>query len=314
MRTLRVTLAFALLLAAPVVVDAAPPGAPVNDDYLESLQLNAPGSKLERTSTLRDVKDTSKASVQGDVFLPQRGSGGPAEPTTCPGSSGNYGKTVWYDFYPDVSGITRIRANGFDTAISVVPFNPSSAVPSFGQRQCINESSSTTEELLARVAKGRAYTIQIGGVGDVGGNLEFLFDFLADTDGDGVLDDVDKCDRLSGPSSEAGCPKRLRASVTLRARPLGGGIQLIGLSVKATRGSRVSVRCGGCPPQAKKAKTVGFGRLRGRRLRAGTSLVIRVVRRNAIGAYFKYRITRGNFKKIERCLNPGSRKPRRRCG
>ena len=42
--------------------------------------------------------------------------------------------------------------------------------------------------------------------------------------------------------------------------------------------------------------------------------MIRVVRRNAIGAYFKYRITRGNFKKIERCLNPGSKKPRRRCG
>jgi len=302
-----------LLLAAPAVVQAAPPGAPLNDDYLESLQLNAPGSKLERTNTLRDVRDTSQGSVQGDVFAPPR-SGGPAEPTTCPGSSTSYGRTVWYDFYPDVSGITRIRANGFDTAIAVVPFNSSTAVPSFGSRQCVNESSSSTEELLAQVAKGRAYTVQIGGVGDAGGNLEFLFDFLADTDSDGVLDDVDRCDRLSGPSSESGCPKRLRASVTLRARPLAGGIQLIGLNVKATRGSRVSVRCSGCPPQAKRAKTVGFGRLRGRRLRAGTSLVVRVVRRNAIGAYFEYKITRGNFRKIERCLNPGSRKPRRRCG
>lgn len=313
MKSTRVVIGLVLALAVPMAVQAAPPGAPVNDDYLESLQLNAPGSRLERTNTLRDVKDTTKASVQGDVFVPQQAAGGPPEATTC-GSSGSYGKTVWYDFYPDVSGITRIRANGFDTAISVVPFNPSTAVPSFGRRQCINESSSTTEELLARVAKGRAYTVQIGGVGATGGNLEFLFDFLADTDGDGVLDDVDKCDRLRGPASEAGCPKRLRASVTLRARPLAGGIQLIGLSVKASRGSRVSVRCGGCPPQAKRAKTVGFGRLRGQRLRAGTSLVIRVVRRNAIGAYFKYRITRGNFKKIERCLNPGSRKPRRRCG
>ena len=303
-----------MLLVAPVVVDAAPPGAPRNDDYLESLQLNAPGSRLERTNTLRDVQDTTKASVQGDVFVPQQSPGGPAEATTCESSGISYGKTVWYDFYPDVSGITRIRANGFNTVISVVPFNPRTAVPSFGQRQCINDSTSTTEELLARVVKGRAYTVQIGGVGDAGGNLEFLFDFLADTDGDGVLDDIDKCDRLDGPASEAGCPQRLRASVTLRARPLAGGIQLLGLSVKASRGSRVSVRCGGCPPQAKRAKTVGFGRLRGRRLRAGTSLVIRVVRRNAIGTYFRYRITRGNFKKIERCLNPGSSKPRRRCG
>jgi len=311
-KSTRVVIGLALLLAAPVVVQAAPPGAPVNDDYLESLQLNAPGSKLDRTSTLRDLRDTTLASVQGDVFAPPR-SGGPAEVTAC-GSTG-YGRTVWYDFYPDVSGVARIRANGFDTVLSVVPFNSETAVPNFADRLCVNESSSTTEELLARVAKGRAYTIQVGGVGDTGGNLEFLFDFLADTDGDGVLDDVDKCDRLKGPASEAGCPKRLRANVTLRALPLSDGIKLLRLSVAASRGSRVSVRCAGCRPQAEKVRrTVGFGRLRGKRLRAGTSLVIRVTRRNAIGAYFRYDITRGNFKKVERCLNPGSTKPRRKCG
>lgn len=317
MRTPRTALAVALLLALPVVADGAPPGAPVNDDYLQSLQLNAPSSKLERTNTLRDARDTTKASVQGDVFVPQQQPGGPTEATTC-GSSGSYGKTVWYDFYPDVSGIARIRANGYDTAIAVVPFNRRSAVPNFGRRRCINDSASTTEELLARVVKGRAYTIQIGGVGDVGGNLEFLFDFLADTDGDGVLDDVDRCRRLRGPTSEAGCPERVRASVTLRARPLADGIQLIGLGVKASRGARVLVRCRGCPSQVKRnrgkrTRTLSFRGLNGRRLSAGSDLVIRVVRRNSIGAYFKYRITRGNFKKVERCLNPGSRKPRRRC-
>ena len=313
MKSTRVVMGLAILLALPVVVQAAPPGAPLNDDYLQSLQLNAPESRLERRSTLRDARDTTNASVQSDVFTPQQGAGGPPEPTTC-GSSGSYGKTVWYDFYPDVSGITRIRANGFDTVVSVVPFNARTAVPSFGQRQCINESSSTTEELLARVTKGRAYTIQIGGVGDTGGNLEFLFDFLADTDGDGVLDEVDKCDRLTGPAGEAGCPSRLRASVTLRALPLSDGIRLLRLSVDAPKGSRVSVRCAGCPPQAKRARKVGFPRLRNARLRAGTSLVIRVTRRRSIGAYFEYRVTRGNFKKVERCLNPGSRKPRRKCG
>ncbi len=309
---LRVTVLVALLLAIPMVVDAAPPGAPVNDDYLESLQLNAPRSELDRRNTLRDVKNTSKASTQGDVFAPPE-SGGPAEPTSCDGGT-SYGRTVWYDFHPDVSGIARIRANGYDTAISVIPFNARTARPDFARRQCINDSASTTEELLARVSERRAYTIQIGGVGDAGGNLEFLFDFLADTDGDGVLDDVDKCDRLRGPASEAGCPKRLRANVTLRARPLVTGIQVLALRVRALRGSRVTVRCGGCRPQAKRAKTVAFGRLRGKRLRAGTNLVIRVTRRNSIGAYFNYRITRGNFKKVERCLNPGSKKPRRRCG
>ena len=311
MGTLRAAVVVAALLAIPISASAAPPGAPINDDYLESLQLNPRGTKLDRTNTLRDARETTNASVQGDVFAPPS-NGGPAEPTTC--GDDRYGKTVWYDFHPDVSGIARIRANGFDTAISVTPFNTRNAVPSFGRRQCINESPSTQEELLARVSKGQAYTIQIGGVNDAFGNLEFLFDFLADTDGDSVLDDVDKCDRLRGPSNEAGCPRRLRAAVTLRAVPLATGIRLVALRVNATRGSRVSVRCGGCRPQVKRARNVAFGRLRGKRLRAGTNLVIRVTRRNSIGSYFKYRITRGNFVKTERCLNPGSRKPRRRCG
>ena len=52
-----------------------------------------------------------------------------------------------------------------------------------------------------------------------------------------------------------------------------------------------------------------------RELPAGTKLEVRVTRRGAIGAYVAYRIQRGNFKKgPDRCMNPGSRKPRRRCG
>jgi hypothetical protein len=285
--------------------------APPNDHYLESLQLNAPGSKLERTDTLRDARNTSSATTQSDVFAPPR-SGGPAEATTCGPTS--YGKTVWYDFYPDVPGVVRLRANGYDTVLSVVPFDPKTARPDFARRQCLNDSASTTEEFLVQVAKARAYTVQIGGANGAGGSLEFLFDFLADTDGDGVLDDVDKCDRLRGPASEAGCPTRLNATVTLRARPTANGIKLAGLAVKAPRRSRVSVSCAGCRVKAKRARTVRFGSLRGRTLRAGTSLVIRVTRANSIGTYVKYKISRGNFKKVERCLNPGSRKPRRKCG
>ncbi len=69
------------------------------------------------------------------------------------------------------------------------------------------------------MAGGDAYSIQIGGVNDAGGPLEFLFDFLADTDGDGVLDTVDRCDRLDGPAGNNGCPRRQRVNVTLRALP-----------------------------------------------------------------------------------------------
>jgi hypothetical protein len=285
----------------------------VNDNYLQSLRLNDPNKQLERKDTLRDVRDTTSATTQADMFNPPQ-AGGPAEPTTCQGVG--YGKTVWYDFYPDVTGLVRIRASGFDNVISVVPFNLKSAQPDLGSVLCSNASSSTTEEFLVRVRKGGSYSIQLGGVGAAGGNLEFLFDFLADTDGDGVLDDVDRCKRLDGPESRGGCPQRLKGEVTLRASPTATGIELVGLSVAATKGSKVAVSCSrGCSKQVKKAKSdVGFPGLRGRKLPAGSKLVIRVTKSKAIGAYTSYKIRAGNFKKVERCMNPGSKKPRKRCG
>jgi hypothetical protein len=286
---------------------------PVNDNYLQSLRLNEPGSRLERRDTLRDVRDTTNATVQGDVFNPPQ-SGGPAERTSCAGAS--FGKTVWYDVYPDANGVIRLRASGYDAAIAVVPFNRRTSRPNFGEALCSNDSSSTSEEYLVEVRRGDSYSVQIGGVNDASGRLEFLFDFLADTDGDGVLDTEDGCRRLDGPRRNDGCPLRLRADATLRARPTANGIEVLGLSVTAPRRSRVAVRCSrGCRRQVKRARsTVGFPALRGIDLSAGTTLEIRVTRRDSFGAFIRYTIERGNFKKVERCMNPGSRKLRRRCG
>jgi hypothetical protein len=302
----------ALAVTCATAAVAQTPGAPENDHYLQSLRLNDPGTRLERRDTLRDVRDTTNATVQSDVLSPPE-SGGPAEPTSCGGVE--FGKTIWYDFYPDVRGLTRIRASGFDTVVSVVPFNRRTGVPDFGSRLCFNESTSTTEEALVEVRRGGSYTIQLGGVNGAAGSLEFLFDFLADTDGDGVLDDNDRCRTLAG-STRSGCPPRLNADSLLRAQPTAGGIEVLALSVTAPRRSRVAVRCSrDCRSEVKRAKsTVRFRRIRGRSLAAGSRIVIRVTRRRSIGTYIVYRIQRGNFKKIERCLNPGSRKPRKRCG
>jgi hypothetical protein len=299
----------ALLLPAASYAQAPP----VNDSYLESLRMNDPGERLERTDTLRDTRDTTNATVQSDVFSPPQ-SGGPAELTTCDGTS--YGNTVWYDFYPDVRGLVRVRASGYDTVVALVPFDQETGRPDFAKALCSNSSSSTTEEYLVEVRRGRAYSVQIGGVNSVGGPLEFLFDFLADTDGDGVLDTVDRCDRLDGLERNNGCPLRPKVDVTLRARPTGGGIEIAGLSVRAPRGSRVAVRCGsGCPSQVKRVRrSVSFPALSGRALRAGTKLDIRVTRRGSFGALIRYSVLPGNFKKTERCMNPGSNRPRRRCG
>jgi hypothetical protein len=302
--------ALAVTCAAAAV--AQTPGAPENDHYLQSLRLNDPGDRLERTDTLRDVRDTTSATTQADVLNPPS-TGGPAEPTDCGGAQ--LGKTIWYDFYPDTRGLTRIRASGFDTTIAVVPFNRRTGVPDFDSRLCFNESSSTTEEALVEVRKGGSYTIQLGGVNGAGGSLEFLFDFLADTDGDGVLDDNDRCRTLAG-STRSGCPPRLNADSLLRAQPTAGGIEVLALSVTAPRRSRVAVSCSrGCQSQVKRARsTVRFSNVRGRELPAGSKLVIRITKRRSIGVYIVYRVQAGNFKKIERCLNPGSRKPRKRCG
>jgi hypothetical protein len=302
--------AVAALLALPSVAFGQ---TPVNDNYLQSLRLNDPGTRLERRDTLRDVRDTTRATVQSDVFSPPQ-SGGPAELTTCNGVG--YGKTVWYDFYPDVNGLARLRASGYDTVLAVVPFNRKTAVPSFGSALCSNVSASTTEEYLVQVRRGGSYSIQIGGVSDAGGSLEFLFDFLADTDGDGVLDTVDRCDKLDGPAGNNGCPRRQHVNTTLRALPTATGIEIDGLTVTARRGSRVVVTCSrGCRKQSKRAHSkVSFPALRGTMLPAGARLDIRVTRSGYFGEFARYTILRGNFKKIERCMNPGSRKLRRRCG
>jgi hypothetical protein len=292
-------------------------GAPANDDYLQSFPLNQPGTRLERQDTLRDpARDTTNASVQTDVFNPgpqgQPGSGGGAEPTTCGSSS--YGKTVWYDMYPDVNGLVRLRANGFNSVITVVPFNQRSGLPNFAAKQCADQSSGPAEEFLVSVRGDRAYTIQIGGVNDAFGTLEFLFDFLADTDADGVLDADDSCPRSPG-TRRNGCPLRIAADVNFRAQPTANGIRFLSFRVDATRGSRVQVRCSGCGRQVRNARTVGFPRMRGRSLNAGTRVVVTATRRRAIGSHITYRIVRGNIRgPVERCLNPGSRRPRRRCG
>ena len=187
---------------------AQAPAAPLNDNYLQSLRLNEPGKRLERTDTLRDIRDTTNASVQGDLFSPPQSGGPPSRPsarapaTARPsGTTSTRTSTAW----------PGIRTNGFDTSVSVMPFNRTTGVPNLDRRLCFNESTSTSEEVFVEVRRGGSYTIQIGGVGNAAGSLEFLFDFLADTDGDGVLDDADRCRTVAG-SRKDGCPPRLRAT------------------------------------------------------------------------------------------------------
>jgi hypothetical protein len=275
----------ALGATATMTASAAAPAPPINDAYLESLNLNKPGSALNRTETLRDVRNTAAATVQSDIFSPPS-HGGPPELTGCNGV-GESG-TIWYDFYPDANGLVRIRTSAtFGTVMAVMPFDPKTLLPDDSQRRCAVSQTTMAGELFDNVQAGHAYTIQLGGVAGAAGEVEFLFDYLVK-------------------------PTRLQAEATLAAQPLASGVQVVGLTVSAPRKARVEVRCTrGCSPQATTSRAVRFPGLRGAVLPDGAALKIYVTAKNKIGAYIEYRIGRGSFTKIQRCLAPGSKRPKR---
>ena len=314
----------AALLAVPAAALAQAP--PENDNYLQSLQVNAPGSELPRGQTVQALSDTTFATEQADLFSPPQ-SGGPPEPTQC--ESSPYGKTIWYDIYPDRSVVARItvNGNGFDPVIGIINFNAANAQPNF-PGTCIDRLSFVNEVLEVPLLRGRAYTVQVGGYNFTGGGVETLFDFLR-------LPTVD-------------------ASPTLRARPTSNGIRVSSLRVDAPRGARVEVTCTrrACRKQARRATTdfVGYqelGRLEPgrpqaqptaswskngdggssvepranssrvvsfrnvrRSFRSGARIRIKVTQQNTIGRYIEYRVVRGNFKRTNRCIEPGSSRPR----
>lgn len=291
-RFLTALVALALALAGVASAPASTAPAPVNDNYLGSLELNGPGTPLNRTDTLKDVRDTASATVQTNIFDPcGRAScpSGPSEVTSCRGIS--YGKTVWYDFYPSADGTARLRSAGFDNVIAVYPFSLRTFVPDASRHTCVHQNSFPSEELLIPVKKGRAYTVQIGGVNGVGGPLEFLFDFF--------------------PTP----PHRLIAQSTLKAKALAGGIRLLGLTVSTARAAQVQVSCGRyCRSESKTRQAVeSFPDLNGVRMPAGSKLQIRVTAPHSIGVDIEYDVLPGNFTKLTRCMEPGSHKTRRSC-
>jgi hypothetical protein len=298
------TLGLSASASAPAAApQACANAAPCNDNYLSSLVLNAPGTRLNRTSTLKDVRNTSTATVQANVFNPCGATTcpqGPPETTSCGAVS--YGKTIWYDLHPDTAGTISVRTSGFDNVITLYRYSndqasPSYLVPDSAHRVCVHQSSFPSEELVAPVQKGASYTVQIGGVvsaqapAGAGGPLQALFDFFPKP------------------------PRRLSAQTTLTAKATSNGIQLVGLSVSTARAAKVAVDCGGfCRPTSKsKHATEQFGELRGTSLPAGSALTIRVTAPHSIGALIRYKVGRGSFTKQTFCTEPGSRKPRTKC-
>jgi hypothetical protein len=314
MKPLGLALVVAALATLPSPAAAQDvPAPPENDHYLASFRV-PPDGPLPRDTTLRTESDTTSATEQGDIFSPGPGGGGP-EVTNCDGTE--FGKTIWYRVEPDRPVAAQFTANaqGFDPVLAIYDLDPQTLRPRGAI--CSNRLTFGNEQLIVGLRRGGLYQLQVGGAGRAGGRVELLFDFFR-------LPRVDAAPR-----------------VVARATP--SGIQIARFAVEADRGARVEVRCprGGCPrlvrnasasasawgpigdnatmsrsagPQATASRVVDFRRMRGRRFRARQTIEIRVTREGFLGRYFKYTIRRGGFTRTERCLEPGSSTPRRRCG
>jgi hypothetical protein len=206
---------------------------PVNDNFLFSINLNAPHTPLNSVATLNDITDTVGATVQQNIFSPC-GNGlcpnGPPELSTCDGVS--YGKTVWYDFYPDHDGQAEIRTTGIPNVIALYTYRPFSLYPT--EIQCEPGSGYPSNELFAYVHAGLDYTFQVGGRNDASGSLEIRFNYA-------YANRLTVTPFLTAPvfSFVPGNPQATRLV----------GLDLHGLA----RGEQLSVHCRGCGG-------VGFGR------------------------------------------------------
>jgi hypothetical protein len=325
---LRVGLVALATLATLAVVGSAEAAAPPNDNYLSSFQMMN-GSRVARE--YRDAPNTAEAGTQSDLFNPNReglpfGGGGP-ENTQCGGTV--FGRTVWYDFIPEVSGGVEIVAAGYDTVVAVHEYDVSTSriTRTLG---CQNNTAGLSEEVLITLLPGaRAYTVQIGGVGGAGGPLDFSFAFFGDRDGDLVLDvEPDECPRLRGIRAAGGCPPELHASPALEWDRTAGGLRFTRAIVRSVSPDvRIQFSCRRCGVRRATVRARGpvvpLKALVGRLAPPGAQLQIFITRgasgsgrfsEGAFGNYFLYEFgAEGIRKRVVRCLRPNSMTPRRQC-
>ncbi len=151
----------------------ASPAAPGNDNFLQAINVNSPGTHLHG---FEDVKETNGASLQSNIFNPCT-TGTCASPRpeldVCDGVPFN--KTVWYDFFPDHNGQVEIRTAGIANVITLYTFDPHTRVPT--EVNCTSGSTYPENVLIAPVQRGLDYAYQIGARNNPGGNVKMQFDF-----------------------------------------------------------------------------------------------------------------------------------------
>jgi hypothetical protein len=221
---------------------------------------------------------------------------------------------VWYRFFPDVDGRISMQAVGFDATLALLPFT-SVATPLPQGFTCANARDDTIERLNARVRAGSPYAVQVGGAAGAAGPLQVTFTFTPDRDGDGIGDDRDGCPRL--PGTAGGCPPRITASIPYKFDTAPDGVRFRYIQiVDAPFGARVDVRCSrGCRRYSftVRSNVTRLRSFRGRYVRRGASIEVRVTKRGYIGIYRRFAISAGDVRTTSHCLPPGANSPQRTC-
>jgi hypothetical protein len=320
---------------------------PEGDNYLGPVALSDfdnPGkfSSME----VGFVADTTTYTTQADLFNPP-GSGGPAEPTNC-GSP--YANTIWSVFHADRFGVMKISTAGpFDSVIGFVPFKSptSDPTPDIDHGVCIDRLSGFEEDLSAFVSPGHWYAVQVGGTGTpAGGQVQVKFDYQKPPtlDADAVLTwktnrkgakvvklvvTAPKGSKVSVSCTHHGCsaPRPFTVKKTAAFRPIApvGPVAKAPAGLKMTAadssGRVAAVNSVGTPAgfrakaEAQVHAAKKFKLLKGKILKAGSNLIIRVTAPGFIGKYFSYPITKkGVSAKTISCTNPSSSKPHKKCG
>lgn len=309
------TLKWALAIALTAAFTLAAPAAaqvqvqyPEGDDYIPSdLFFDSPQQPAKFNDPLGlIVQDTTQYTTQDDLASPPNppGSSGIAEPIACPA---RFGHTFWSFFYaPKYGRLDVSTAGNFDSVIGVAPFRDLNH--SLPTGYACSDSINGFEEHFQRLVGPKSwYAIQVGGTGNPGvGTVQAKVTYLP--------------------------PPRLDGDVVLTWNADRRGAKVKSLVVNAPKGSRVSVTCTkhGCPsprsfavqreaaaaPTAKVEVRAAkkFTLLKGKILKAGSTLIIRVTRSGYVGKYFSYKVTKtGAGSKTTACMNPGSNTPRKKC-
>lgn len=346
---LRVLITALIALAAwPVAASAQ--SDPNGDNFLTSpFIFNAPGQPFPEPPSIPGyIVDTSGNTLQEDLFNPPS-AGGPPEPRQCPipGGISNYGKTNWSFLFPHRYGQAKIgTAGAFDSTIAlmILDIDRATGNPFPVAGICSDRRAGLSEDFGAgfpALARGEGYAIQVGGYQDPssgqygGGLVELTIEFLrpARLRGDAVLRGGPTSSGIRVSEMEVTAPSdsRVEVSCTRRAcsrqvaniaalragrafRPVLPGAAKPGdrRTAEAARALETWAASAANPPAARSAAVRKF--LRGRRIRAGSRIEVRITSPGKIGLYFGFDVARGRPRpKVRRCLEPGSRRPQRRC-